>query len=169
MELFNNYGPKPNAELILGYGFSLPDNPDDTIVLKIGSRGFQTSSGAVSEKQWEVGRDARGAESVFSAVLEVVSPRPEQRSIEDELDAAAMLEDMALSLFERLPGASSSELRPEVALMLEHYLEGQRDIITALIVFAHEKETKALQIARDQGKVFCEGDELEQVQEDEEE
>ena len=36
-ELFNNYGPKPNSSLILGYGFALPDNPDDTILLKIGS------------------------------------------------------------------------------------------------------------------------------------
>src|SRR5258705_1097697 len=48
-ELHNNYGPKPNAELILGYGFSLAHNPDDTIILKLG--GFEC-------KRWEIGRDA---------------------------------------------------------------------------------------------------------------
>ena len=40
-ELLNNYGPKPNAELILGYGFALPHNPDDTIVLRLGGAGTQ--------------------------------------------------------------------------------------------------------------------------------
>ncbi|KDQ54521.1 hypothetical protein JAAARDRAFT_38195 [Jaapia argillacea MUCL 33604] len=51
-ELFNNYGPKPNAELILGYGFSVEGNADDTIVLRIGG----------SEKRWEVGRARKVAD-----------------------------------------------------------------------------------------------------------
>ncbi|CAA21252.1 ribosomal lysine methyltransferase Set10 [Schizosaccharomyces pombe] len=34
-QLFNNYGPKGNEELLMGYGFCLPDNPFDTVTLKV--------------------------------------------------------------------------------------------------------------------------------------
>ncbi|KAF8542264.1 hypothetical protein BDD12DRAFT_729499 [Trichophaea hybrida] len=34
-EIFNNYGPKANEELLLGYGFATPDNPTDTITLRL--------------------------------------------------------------------------------------------------------------------------------------
>lgn len=34
-EVFNNYGPKPNAELLIGYGFCLPSNPHDTVALTL--------------------------------------------------------------------------------------------------------------------------------------
>ncbi|TGZ78704.1 SET domain-containing protein [Ascodesmis nigricans] len=34
-ELYNNYGPKPNAELLMGYGFSLASNPCDHYPLVI--------------------------------------------------------------------------------------------------------------------------------------
>lgn len=36
-EIFNNYGPKPNEELLHGYAFTLPSNPDDTLGLKLGT------------------------------------------------------------------------------------------------------------------------------------
>jgi hypothetical protein len=36
--VFNNYGPKSNEELLLGYGFTLPNNPDDVVTLKLGAR-----------------------------------------------------------------------------------------------------------------------------------
>lgn len=32
-EVFNNYGPKSNGELLIGYGFCIPDNPYDTVAL----------------------------------------------------------------------------------------------------------------------------------------
>lgn len=32
-EVLNNYGPKGNDELLIGYGFCFPDNPFDTVVL----------------------------------------------------------------------------------------------------------------------------------------
>ena len=141
-ELLNNYGPKPNAELILGYGFSLAHNPDDTIVLKIG--GPSASHGSASAPmggKWEVGRGARGAEPVWEAVLAAVRAQDEEEdedmddgeegpSIEDELCAADMLAEMAQSLFDRLPPfppKNSAEMRPEVLQMLEHYLEGTSD------------------------------------------
>lgn len=34
-ELFNNYAPKQNDELLLGYGFCLPDNPIEQFPLKL--------------------------------------------------------------------------------------------------------------------------------------
>ncbi|KAH9915320.1 SET domain-containing protein [Fomitopsis serialis] len=148
-ELFNNYGPKPNAELILGYGFSLPHNPDDTIVLKIGG----AAPGSGSQPKYEVGRDASGAELVWGAILAAICEDPEEVTVEDELDAAEMLVEMAEDLRNRLPQprAAAQDLRPEVATMLEHYLEGQRDIMHSLIAFARDKQRQAIQQAREQG------------------
>ncbi|KAK4554707.1 hypothetical protein LTR86_008209 [Recurvomyces mirabilis] len=34
-EVFNNYGPKPNDELLMGYGFCIPDNPFDGVLLTL--------------------------------------------------------------------------------------------------------------------------------------
>ncbi|KAK5118856.1 hypothetical protein LTR62_000065 [Meristemomyces frigidus] len=34
-EVFNNYGPKTNDELFLGYGFCIPDNPYDGVLLTL--------------------------------------------------------------------------------------------------------------------------------------
>lgn len=37
-EVFNNYGPLPNEELLLSYGFVLESNPHDSVLLHIGVR-----------------------------------------------------------------------------------------------------------------------------------
>ena len=37
-ELFANYGTKPNAELLFGYGFALWPNPGDTVEVRLGGR-----------------------------------------------------------------------------------------------------------------------------------
>lgn len=164
-ELCNNYGPKPNAELVLGYGFSLPHNPDDTILLKIGGSAAQ----AIGQK-WEVGRGARGAEPVWEAIIEAVSEGP-TRTAEDELCAADTLAEMTGNLLLRLPdGRPEGPVRPEILLMLEYYLEGmvyccllytadqvslgQRDILQSLIHYAQEKEKGALELAQEQGLEF---------------
>ena len=34
-QVYNNYGPKGNDELLLGYGFCIPDNPFDTVMLTL--------------------------------------------------------------------------------------------------------------------------------------
>ncbi|SMR48989.1 unnamed protein product [Zymoseptoria tritici ST99CH_1E4] len=34
-EVYNNYGPKSNDELLLGYGFCIPDNLDDKVLLTL--------------------------------------------------------------------------------------------------------------------------------------
>lgn len=127
-EIFNNYGPKPNAELILGYGFSIPNNPDDTILLKVGG---------VKESKWEVGREARGADALWKEILSAVQSEPSDSSYEDLLDASGMLQEMVQTLIDRSPNAEIPEgtaVRAEVASMFSHYLEGLLQII-----FPHSK------------------------------
>ncbi|KAF7791541.1 hypothetical protein EIP86_002557 [Pleurotus ostreatoroseus] len=165
-ELFNNYGPKPNAELILGYGFALPHNPDDTIVLKIGSAN---ADDAGIESKWEVGRQARGVEPVWEAVKAAVRAQNQYEAgadadgaegtdvanpYEEELWATEVLADMAEDLMSRLPSNSQrrdASVRPEVLQMLDYYIEGQRDILNSLMNFAKEMEQNVIQQAQERG------------------
>ena len=136
-ELLNNYGAKPNSELILGYGFSLEGNPDDTIVLSIGGKPAASAPSSGEKETWEVGRDARGIGGIWNRVLDIVSsastPEVEESEatrFENQLDAASTLSEMCQSYLDRLPqipailNAPSPELRPEVLKMIAHYIEG---------------------------------------------
>jgi hypothetical protein len=117
-ELHNNYGPKPNAELVLGYGFSLPHNPDDTIVLKLG--GFEG-------QKWEIGRDARNAENLWLEILSNFLGPGGEPMYEDILEAALSLQDMTEKLLKRLPQRNIPEsyaARPEVVQMFHNYIDG---------------------------------------------
>ncbi|KAF5358992.1 hypothetical protein D9758_004838 [Tetrapyrgos nigripes] len=150
-ELFNNYGAKPNSELILGYGFSLSDNPDDTILLKVGGSGQDT-------RKWEVGRSGRGIEGLWLEIVSLMMQSQEPGSgpiYEDELEAASVLGDMARSLIDRLPPAKRNfdpaQIRPDVVKMYQDYIEGQHDILDAVVAFANEKERLAIERAREQG------------------
>lgn len=120
-ELFNNYGAKPNSELILGYGFSLAENPDDTIILKIGGGGSNT-------KKWEIGRSLRGAEGLWTEVLSLIS-QDTTYNYEDELDASSTLGEMIRAVIEKLPTSKRSldpgQIRPDVIEMFRNYLEGE--------------------------------------------
>jgi hypothetical protein len=119
-ELLNNYGAKPNSELILGYGFSLPQNPDDTIVLKIGN---------IDGKKWEVGRSAKEVDGMWNEIVCSVQEHPGSLpTYEDHLSAAGALIEMVETLLNRLPSDTAdprrAEMRPEVLLMLHDYVEG---------------------------------------------
>jgi hypothetical protein len=131
-EIFNNYGPKPNSELILAYGFTLSNNPDDTIILKIGG-------GSRQGQKWEIGRNANGMDDLWKELLSLVA-EPATEDAEDEnsslcyedfLEASAMLSDMTQTLLDRLPGINDDEakanMREDVYLMRQHYLEGLCD------------------------------------------
>ncbi|KAF4585025.1 hypothetical protein EYR40_001858 [Pleurotus pulmonarius] len=148
-ELFNNYGPKPNSELILAYGFTLPDNPDDTIVLRIGGQGG-------TGKKWEVGRDARGFDAVWEEVYTILSGQGGDEDVEpfaNDLDTANMLLDMLGTLLERLPDGNNfaNEIRPDVQTMISHYIEGQRSILTAALQYCEKKRQDALKVANELG------------------
>jgi len=66
VQVYNNYGPKPNEELLLGYGFVLSPNPDDVLPLRLGGIGSNvsankkarlTSKGLDAGKRWIIKRD----------------------------------------------------------------------------------------------------------------
>jgi len=156
-ELFNNYGPKPNSELILGYGFSIPHNPDDTIVLKIGGH-------LEDGKKWEIGREARGAENMWIDLMRsfVHWDSSQTPTYEDVLDASSALQEMVQNLIDRLPAdktAEMTDIRVEVITMFQDYLEGQRDILRSLKEFAKTQERRALDMALEEGVEIVFGDE----------
>lgn len=151
-EIFNNYGAKPNSELLLGYGFTLPDNPDDTIVLKIGG-------GAGDDvPRFEVGRGARGADSVWDAIVEALKAQeddggevPEWQTV---LDGADMLRSMTEALSARLPIVPvSGPLRPDIADMIGHYVSGQHEVLQDLVEYANRRERDGVAMARREGVV----------------
>lgn len=116
-EVFNNYGLKANDELILGYGFSLPQNPDDKITLQLGG----------SPNKWVIGRHASGAEGLWNEVRQLVAEDPEEARYETDLEAAQLLLGLVQKKYKLLPEFLHEEdaaIRPAVRLMLEHYLEG---------------------------------------------
>ncbi|KAH7909991.1 hypothetical protein BJ138DRAFT_1153968 [Hygrophoropsis aurantiaca] len=145
-EIFNNYGPKPNSELILGYGFSLPQNPDDTIILRVGG----------SINKWEIGRDAQGADGLWAEIVSLVAEDPAEPTYEDDLGATDALLSMLETMLMRLPSiidddVESASIRPSVKVMLQHYIQGQRDILLSLVAMARKKRTEAVEAASAQG------------------
>lgn len=143
-EVFNNYGLKANDELILGYGFSLPQNPEDKITLQLGG----------SSNKWAIGRLASGVEGLWNEVRQLVAETPEEIGYEDDLEAAQLLLEMVQKKFDLLPDLpdeNGASLRPAVRLMLKHYLEGQRDILTSLKTHFEERQEAAIEAARDEG------------------
>ncbi|KAG8215253.1 hypothetical protein J3R82DRAFT_8807 [Butyriboletus roseoflavus] len=147
IEVFNNYGPKPNDELILGYGFSLPDNPDDTITLKVG--------GSATSQKWLVGRNAQQVEGLWSGIRSRIANGESDYEFEDDLETAAVLSDMIQAKLDGMKTAAdvrqSDEIRPTVRVMLEHYITGQWDILESILEFLNEKQKAAIETAREQG------------------
>ncbi|KAJ3338458.1 hypothetical protein HDU93_009474 [Gonapodya sp. JEL0774] len=47
--LLNNYGPKGNEELLMGYGFIVPESPDDYVRVRMSVRGGSSEDSAVPE------------------------------------------------------------------------------------------------------------------------
>ncbi|KAG1735121.1 uncharacterized protein EDB91DRAFT_569942 [Suillus paluster] len=141
-EIFNNYGPKANDELILGYGFSLPQNPDDKIALQLGG----------SPNKWEIGRHASRAEGLWNEVRQLVPATPEKYF--DDLDATSELLEIVQKKYDGLPEVPDEKdaaIRPAVRLMLEHYLEGQRDILLSLKLYCGQKQEAIIEAARQEG------------------
>lgn len=142
-EVFNNYGPKPNSELLLGYGFVLPSNPEDTIVLKLGG----------SEQRHEIGRRAvehasvdpatglgieGGMKSLWDEVERMVLTSGEddesvtsmEGGWEVALEVCEALDEMITQKVDALPDLSeiphlpSAGIRPEVRSMIAEYVKG---------------------------------------------
>jgi hypothetical protein len=129
-EVYNNYGAKPNAELILGYGFALEANAEDTCVFRVGGGG-----GGPAGTAHEVGLGAKNASAVYDEVLQRLRHAHSAQNgqdadpaaeWEDELDAADALGEMVEHALQRLPSIrdDDNEIRAEVHSMLVHYVEG---------------------------------------------
>lgn len=186
-EIFNNYGPKPNSSLILGYGFSLEDNPDDTIMLKIGSRTLQNEDKGPTlpaKSEYEIGRNARGAEALWKDVHRMVEASFEEeieiegadqgenenevaREIQLDMQTAETLSEMVSDLHDRLPmlpehdlsTSSQNSVRTEVRTMWKCYVRGQIDILDALLAWLDGKDREAVRRAQEIGiNVLFEGE-----------
>ncbi|KAG1888646.1 hypothetical protein F4604DRAFT_1714194 [Suillus subluteus] len=124
-EVFTNYGLKANDKLILGYDFSLPQHPDDKITLH----------------RW-------------NEVRRLVAETPDEIGYEDDLEAAQLLLEMVhkkCDLLPDLPDENDAGTRPAVELMIKHYLEGQRDILTSLKLHFKERQEATVEATRDEG------------------
>ena len=129
-EIFNNYGPKPNSELILGYGFALSPNPSDTIVLQIGVGGPNGIQG--ERKKFEIGKNATGADLLWNEILllDALNSEAVERTYENYLRGAEKLADMLFELLDKLPKVGNLMLHQgirstsEPLKMLEYYVQG---------------------------------------------
>jgi hypothetical protein len=136
-EVFNNYGPKPNDELLLGYGFVLPNNPDDTLLLKLpgNERRFKVGRGATGEVEAVWGEIGRRLQEEFASDgddLDVMQA-------ELELEIGQILPEMLQTLRQNLPVITDTEtntggidpsrsgtgIRPQVRVMISEYVKGQ--------------------------------------------
>ncbi|KAG8721051.1 hypothetical protein FRC08_016171 [Ceratobasidium sp. 394] len=155
-ECFNNYGPKPNSELMLGYGFALPHNPDDTILLSL------ASSNSTEANMVEIGRDAKNAERLWELVMSKMAEMYEQDSDEEdgtgrtweiELETAETIIGLTRKRFQQLPEVKRGVqgVRREVVDMVECYLEGQRAILKELVEWTQLKRSEARDKAMAQG------------------
>jgi hypothetical protein len=154
-EIFNNYGPKPNAEFVLGYGFALPDNPDDTVVLRVGSSASPSSSANGNE----VGRHALGAEAVLADVRRLIqASRRESEGWELDLDSTEALLEMVETSLSALPSdetlTSGEGVREQVVKIMRLYVAGQRDIYYDLAEWSRQKVEEATRRAEEAGVSF---------------
>ena len=137
-ELYNNYGAKPNSEFLLGYGFTLPSNPDDTMAFKLPDE----------EKRWEIGRKATGgAQDLFEAVegrikaqlgisMEDSEEMDEVEKIDLSLEATDLFQEMLQGLRMKLPTwiheggyRLGVGIRPEILEIVRPYIEGTQPIL----------------------------------------
>jgi hypothetical protein len=128
-ELYNNYGPKPNDELLLGYGFVLSNNPDDALLLKL----------PANERRYRIGRKGTGE---VEAVWNEIGRRIQQdfpmdaddldvMLVELEMEIGQILPEMVTNLRERLPNTSILDqsqslprVRTRVQEMIITYVQG---------------------------------------------
>ena len=133
IQVFNNYGPKPNDELILGYGFSLLDNPDDTIALQIG--------GSPTSQKWVVGRRAQHVDGLWSEIRNMIANEESDYEFEDDLETAAVLSDMVQAKLDGIKTVAdvrqSDDIRPAVRAMLEHYIAGRRPGLLSVVCVSY--------------------------------
>jgi hypothetical protein len=95
VQVYNNYGPKPNEELLLGYGFVLNPNPDDVLPLRLGGIGSNvsankkarlTSKGLDAGKRWIIKRDGEIPRDLMEVLRIVMGDEHHHDHEDDEED-----------------------------------------------------------------------------------
>ncbi|PVF96460.1 SET domain-containing protein [Serendipita vermifera] len=126
-EVFNNYGPKSNDELLLGYGFVIENNPEDTMLLKLpgDERRFRIGRKATGEvtNVWnEIGRRLQESFASDGDDLDIMMA-------ELELEIAQVLPEMLHNLKNKLPLLGPQEVtepvRNEILQMVRGYVKGK--------------------------------------------
>lgn len=142
-QIFNNYGPKPNDELLLGYGFVLSPNPDDTVTLRLGAANSEKVEEMLKAKNvsmdqaFVVAKDGtlpKDLVEVVRVMLAAAKPpahghahEGSEEELQDELDTleqlGGMLDDRLVAI-EDAQKQVSGEVRDEVRLMCDVYVSG---------------------------------------------
>ena len=142
--MFNNYGPRSNEELLLAYGFVIPDNPDDTVVLRLGGgvsgekQQKLSASRLDASERFFLRRDGQIPDALVGVMKILLAPEGESDSdsIETELDAVGELGGMLEDKLEKLTAGThgqSGEVRAEVRSMIEEYKRSQQKILEAAL------------------------------------
>ncbi|KIJ57315.1 hypothetical protein M422DRAFT_23363 [Sphaerobolus stellatus SS14] len=159
-EFLNNYGPKSNAELLLGYGFTIPNNPEDVIAFEM--RDPQTGSSL----RIEVGRNESSIEPLWERMkgFTKMSLGDGDEEIEDwELDIEAggtflHFLSAAKAKIPRLPKEAGAleDVRPDVFEMIRYYIQGITEITENMIAFAMGKKEEGRERAVSLGIHYAE-------------
>jgi len=146
LQVFNNYGPKPNAELLLGFGFTIPNNPEDNMLLLL-AKG----------KRYELGREARGVIPLWTEVKRRIDPTDEG-DWKSVMDASQALADMILAKLDNLDVGSDEDdadddenVRPLVRGYIKNYMDGQREILESVYDFCQQMQRQAVEQAKKDG------------------
>lgn len=155
VQVYNNYGPKPNEELLLGYGFVLSPNPDDVLPLRLGGIGSNvsankkarlTSKGLDAGKRWIIKRDGEIPRDLMEVLRIVMGDDHHhdhgnddddddeeeeehghwEQEIELEQDVLGALGQMLDDKLAKLESVTSEvEAREDVRSMCEVYRQGE--------------------------------------------
>jgi hypothetical protein len=157
-QLFNNYGPKSNEELVLGYGFVIEDNPDDVVALKLGTAGLSpevqktlAAKDLQADKRFLLKRDGK-LDPDLLAVLRVLITKgeedeedpdsedehalheQEEKGMQLELDVLGTLGQMLDDKLAKLQQpVHEGKARKEVVHMCRVYRQGQMEVINATL------------------------------------
>lgn len=137
-QVWNNYGPKPNEELLHGYGFVLAPNPDDTLGLKLGGAAAPPAVLARLEREkldmgqrFVVPADGELPQNLLRVVRILMGGEGEHDHDHDDEDehAAHAHEEAELELEADVLGMLGSMLEGKLAAIAEPDTDGCRPAV----------------------------------------
>lgn len=180
-EVFNNYGAKSNESLLMSYGFVIPENPDDTVVLKLGGAPPEAQEvlkrkGLDGAKQFFIGTDGVIPQEMLQVMRimlgnydegegdgdeddddEHAAHEREVESLNAEMEVLEMLRGMLEVKAERMiePLIRGLAARDEVEDMIETYRQGQVDILYAAMGHVDERIERVERLLEDGPECAC--------------